>query len=110
MIKRFLCWFAVFGLSYLVQALGWAAQGTAFVWIHFGGIAVLTLLVFLFGDWMEDKVSHPVIGVLVGLAMVPMLYFPLFITQIAAEIFMIDFALAYQIMTFGQCLIDSKND
>ena len=110
MVKRFLVWFLVFGLSYLVQALGLVAQGTAFVWLHFGGFALGALFVVLFGGWALAKASRPAIAVLTCLSMIPVICFPLFITQIAAEIFAIDFVLAYQVMTFGQCLIDPDKD
>lgn len=112
MIKRFLGWFAVFGISYLIQSLGWADQGTAFVWLHFGCRALFVVLLILFGGWMISEATHPVIAFPTVLVMLVEVAIPLLATWAATAIFNIEFGVAYQIMTFGQCLIanDSNKD
>lgn len=112
MFKRFLGWFAVFGISYLIQALGWAEQGTAFVWLHFGCRTLFVVFLILFGGWMISKATHPVIAFPAVLIMLAEVAVPLLATWAATAIFDINFGVAYQIMTFGQCLIanDSNKD
>ncbi|MBR4111004.1 MAG: hypothetical protein IKK43_04895 [Clostridia bacterium] len=110
MIKRFLGWFVAFGISYLIQALGWADQGTAFVWLHFGFRALFVVFMILFGGWIISQVTHPVIAFPAVLIMLGEAAVPLLATWAATAIFNIEFGIAYQIMTFGQCLIANDSD
>ena len=108
MLRKFAWWFIVFGLSFLAQDLGWADQGTAFIWLELGGMAILIafiIIVCLFaGDGLGEKFGFSfVIAIIYAIS----LGIVLFATWGATKLFDIDFAVAFQIMTFGQCLCGS---
>ena len=105
MFKRFLGWFAFFGISYLIQAFGWTDQGTAFVWLHFGGRALFFISMTLFGGWMISKATHPVVAIPAVMVNIVEVGVPLLATWAATAIFNVNFGVAYQLMTFGQCLV-----
>lgn len=113
MLKKFALWFICFGLSFLVESFGWAEQGRAFLYIELGTvgllIAVLVLICLFGGTGALEKVGLPFILVIIyaittGIA--------LFATWGATKLFDVDFFVAYQIMSFGQCLCgnSSKKD
>ena len=113
MLKNFALWFICFGLSFLVESFGWAEQGRAFLYIELGTvgllIAVLVLICLFGGTGALEKVGLPFIFVIIyaittGIA--------LFATWGATKLFDVDFFVAYQIMSFGQCLCgnSSKKD
>lgn len=105
MLRKFVWWFIIFGLSFLVQSWGWTDQGTAFLWIKLGGtgllIAVIMLVCLVAGDGLGEKLGFSFILALVyGI----ILAITLFATWGATQLFDVDFNVAFQIMTFGQCL------
>ena len=113
MIKKFVVWFVWFGLSFLIESLGWTDQGRAFLYINCvvsGLIIVLIALGYLFGG----SSSLERLGVPIGL----MIFYAIAIgilllaTWGATKLFDVDFFVAYQIMSFGQCLCPapSKKD
>lgn len=108
MLRKFAWWFIVFGLSFLVEKLGWADQGTAFIWLKLIEMALLIvfiILVCLFaGDSLGEKLGFSfVIAIIYAIS----LGIVLFATWGATQLFDVDFAVAFQIMTFGQCLCGS---
>lgn len=112
MLRKFIWWFIVFGLSFLVQSWGWTTQGTAFLFIHLGGtvaiLALILLLCLFAGDGLGEKLGLSIVVVFIGAVI---LGITLFATWGATKLFPVEFTVAYQIMTFGQCLCgDSKKD
>lgn len=109
MIKKFITWFIVFGLSFLIEWFGWTSQGNAFMWLHLGfwGVIVAILaIISLFGGTKAIAIS----GILVFFTALS-LGIILFATWGATQLFGVEFTVAYQIMTFGECLsVNSKDD
>lgn len=105
MVKNFIGWFVVFGLSFLVQKLGWAEQGKAFLFIdliYFGFLIILSLMIASAGRRVSLVAKVSVIAVIstaIGIGI------SLFATWGASELFDIDFYIVYQIMSFGKCLV-----
>ena len=110
MLKKFALWFICFGLSFLVESWGWAEQGKAFMIIDLGAtgliIAILILICLLGGDGLGERLGIPLLLVL---AYVVKMAIILFATWAATQLFDVDFYVAFQIMTFGQCLCTSKS-
>ena len=109
MIRTFInlfIWFIVFGSSFLIQHLGWAEQGTAFIWIHIGTV----LLIALGTSFVSIAVKE--LGLLITIIGVFTLSLAvsLIATWVATQLFDISFVLAFQVMTFGQCLISNSNN
>ena len=113
MLRKFVFFFITFGLSFLVQHWGWTDQGTAFVWIYIGAITLITafiILICLFGgDGIGEKLG---LSFIVAIAYAILLVITLFATWVATKLFPVDFAVAFQIMSFGQCFCSntSKKD
>lgn len=109
MLRKFVRWFIFFGLSFLVQSWGWANQGTAFLWIHLGGtgliLAVIFLLCLVAGNGFGEKLGLSFIFAIIGAIILGV---TLFATWGATQLFDVEFTVAYQIMTFGQCLCGSS--
>lgn len=109
MLRKFLSFFIVFGLSFLVQHLGGTDQGTAFIWIDIGWtiliVAIMILICLVAGDGIAEKVE---ISFRIALVCVVELAICLFATWGATKLFHVDFAITYQIMCFGQCLCVEK--
>ena len=113
MLKNFALWFICFGLSFLVSdVFGWTEQGKAFLYINLGtGIIIILALIVIAiiagianGSVAEaNGISFLVVVVTAGL-----LAITLFATWGATKLFGINFYVAYQIMTFGQCLRTEK--
>ena len=110
MLRKFAQWFICFGLSFLVQNWGWTAQGTAFIWLHLIcklSLIIISLLLCLFvGEGFGEKFGLSFALALGGALVVGVI---LFATWGATQLFNIDFAVAFQIMTFGQCLCSSES-
>ena len=114
MLRKFALFFIAFGLSFIVQEFGWTDQGTAFIQIEIGGtillVAFIILVCLIAGDGIVEKLGYSfaiaiISAILLGIC--------LFATWGATKLFSIDFAVAFQIMTFGQCLCvntSKKND
>lgn len=94
-------------LSWFVASLGWAEQGEAFLYINLGVQVIITianvLLLIVEGavedeDLVDESISGLIITVII-----------LFATWVATQLFNVDYFVAYQIMTFGQCLSGSSN-
>ncbi len=109
MLRKFVGWFIVFGLSFLVQHWGWTDQGTAFLWIHLSGTVLLLALGLLIsliaGDGLIEKLGLSFLVVIMGAITLGV---TLFATWGATKLFAVEFTVAYQIMTFGQCLCESS--
>lgn len=110
MLVKFALWFICFGLSFLAESLGLAAQGTAFLFIDLGFtailIAFLSLFFFFGGDGLGERIGIPATLVgsfAIGLGIV------LAATWVATKLFPVDYCVAFQIMTFGQCLCSSSS-
>ena len=108
-LRKFAKWFIVFGLSFLVQSLGWTSQGNAFLYLHLGStVIVLALILFMclfVGNGLGLGLSFIVVilgAVILGIT--------LFATWAATQLFHVEFTVVYQIMTFGQCLCGSSKD
>ena len=114
MLKKFAFWFITFGLSFLVSdVFGWTEQGKAFLYINLGASILLILfcIVLLVIAGLADGCSAEANGIsfLLVLITAGILAIVLFATWGATKLFNVDFFVAYQIMTFGQCLCtDSK--
>ena len=105
MLRKFALFFITFGLSFLVQSFGWTDQGTAFLWIDIGVttllIALIILICLLAGDGVGEKLG---LSIIVAVIYAVELGICLFATWGATKLFNVDFAVAFQIMSFGQCL------
>lgn len=98
MFRKFLFWFICFGASHIIQNIGFAGQGKAFMYIYLG-LDIIYLLVVIFTGYdalnenEKDQASYSFKEVLLA--------FPM--SWVSSKLFDIDFYLAYQIMTFGRC-------
>ena len=114
MLKKFALWFICFGLSFLVSdVFGWTEQGKAFLYINLGtGILIILVLIVILviaGLASGSAAEANGISFLAISVTAVTLAITLFATWGATKLFGIDFFVAYQIMTFGQCFcIDSK--
>ncbi len=109
MLKKFAFWFICFGLSFLVSdVFGVTEQGKAFLYIHLGaGIIVFLVAIVILviaGLASGNAAEANGISFLVVLVTAGALAITLFATWGATKLFDVDFFVAYQIMTFGQCL------
>ena len=109
MLKKFALWFICFGLSFLIESWGWTEQGKAFLYIDLGAtglIIVVAILVCLFaGDGLGERIGLPLIMALLYAGIIIVI---LFATWGATQLFDLDYYVAFQIMTFGQCLCSSS--
>ncbi len=116
MLKKFALWFICFGLSFLVSdVFGWTEQGKAFLYINLGArilMIIAFIVIFIITGIDSGSVAEANgISFLLVLVTVVSLAIILFATWGATKLFGIDFFVAYQIMTFGQCLCtDSKKN
>lgn len=111
MLKKFAFWFICFGVSFWVSdVLGWTEQGKAFFYINLGtGILAITVNLVIAGLASGNTAETNKISFRGVFAMAVALTIILFTTVGATKLFGIDFFVAYQLMTFGQCLCtDSK--
>lgn len=109
MLKKFVMWFVVFGLSFLVSdVFHWTEQGKAFLYINLGVavviILVLAVVLVIGGLAMRESAEANAISFLLVLVTAGIVAITLFATWGATKLFGVDFYVAYQIMTFGQCL------
>lgn len=117
MLKKFATWFIVFGLSFLVSdVFGWTEQGKAFIYINLGVSIIIIIglvIVLIIAGLVRREVAWAnTVSFVIVLVKAGKVAFILFATWGATKLFGVDFYVAYQIMTFGQCLCDSssKND
>lgn len=112
MLKKFALWFICFGLSFLVQSWGWTEQGKAFLYINLGVsvLSVVALIAILIIAALANGFAAEAGGVsfLAVLITAGAIAITLFATWGATKLFDVDFYVAYQIMTFGQCLCTSN--
>lgn len=114
MFKKFAVWFICFGLSFLVSnVFGWTEQGKAFLYINLGTnifiILALIVILIIAGSNIVNVLEGFGLSFLIVLYTVVTIAIILFATWGATKLFNVDFLVAYQIMTFGQCLCtDSK--
>lgn len=111
MLKKFALWFIYFGLSFLVESFGWAEQGRAFLYIECGAIglaiALLVLICLFCGSGALERLGLSIVVVIIYAVFVGI---TLFATWGATKLFDVDFFVAYQIMSFGQCLCSSSSE
>ena len=111
MILKFFVWFVVFGLSFLMEELGFAEQGMAFICIHiFASCLIVIVYIFISiyaSKGTGERIVFPLL--IVGMYMLTIAII-LFATWGATKLFGVDFFVAYQIMTFGQCLCSNSKD
>lgn len=111
MLKKFTLWFIYFGLSFLVESIGWAEQGKAFLFIYLGAIGLIIALLILgyifTGNGLGERIGIPIIAVVLYGAVIAII---LFATWGATKLFNVDYYVAFQIMTFGQCLCFSNGE
>lgn len=109
MLKKFALWFICFGLSFLASdVFGLTEQGKAFLYINLGAniLIIVAFIVILVITGLVSGIAAEANGIsfLVVLVTAGALAVTLFATWGATKLFGIDFFVAYQIMTFGQCL------
>lgn len=104
MLRKFAMWFIIFGVSFLAQNLGWADQGTAFIWLELIGHVVI-FIVFIASLFAGDGGFT----ILIAINEVISLGIIFLATWGVSKLFDVDFAVAFQIMTFGQCLCVSSS-
>ena len=113
-LKKFALWFICFGLSFFVEFLGFAEQGKAFLFINLGAniLIILVVIALLIISGIGNGLTVPFTGVsfLVVLVTAASIAFILFATWGATQLFDVDFYIAFQIMTFGQCLCSSSSN
>lgn len=116
MLKNFVRWFIIFGLSFLVANVsGQVSQGQAFLYLNLGiGIFfILVLIVLLLIAGLISGATGEATGVslLVVLITIGAVFLNLFLAWAVAKLFHLDFYLAYEIFTFVSCLIpNNKKD
>jgi len=105
MISRIVSFFFFFGVSHKIESFGWSNQGDAFVNITIG-LPVFLCILYLFGlavasasnKHIKKIKSTTVIYLIVSIIII------YFASQMAANLFNIEFTTAYQLMFFGRCL------
>lgn len=110
MLKKFSYWFIIFGLSYLVaDVFGWTDQGRAFMYLSLGGFAALmlifTLIILIAGVAVKEKLIAFTGGSSIILITIIAVAIELFATWGATKLLHVDFFIAYQLITFGACLV-----
>ena len=109
MLKKFAVWFIYFGLSFLFESWGWAEQGKAFLIIYLvatGLVMAGVILIWIFdGDELGERVGMSLVSALLYTGR---MFIILFATWCAAQLFAVDYYVAFQIMSFGQCLCSSS--
>ena len=114
MLKKFVLWFICFGLSFLISGVfGWTKQGKAFLYIHLNAGIIFVLaytVIYIIVSFAKKCVTAEMgaISVITILVTVVSLAIILFATWGATQLFDIDFFVAYQIMTFCQCLCSNS--
>lgn len=114
MFKKFVTWFILFGLSFLVSnVFDWTEQGKAFLYIHLGIdvviLLVLALILVIGGIATREAEANGISFVLV-LVTAGILAITLFATWGSYKNFWCRFLCLCQIMTFDQCLCPRKKD
>ena len=108
-IGKFVAWFITFGLSFLAAEWELAEQGRAFFFtsLSMDVLMVLVLLVLMLIAAISDgdiRTEASIVSVVAILALLFEIAAVLFATWGATKLFDVDFYVAYQLMTFGQCL------
>ncbi len=102
MLKNFVKWFVIFGVSFLLQILTGIEQGKAFCMIFLALLALKLLIAIIGASSITGKTGKVTkIAILLGAVAVGII---LVSTWGATKLFNVDFYVAFQIMTFGQCL------
>ncbi len=112
MLRRLITWLVCFGLSFVVQSLGWAEQGKAFIWMHMGAMVLVAVSVaILFALTLRESFVILIGSALMtGLMSVISLLLPIGLAWVGSKLFDVDFYVVYQIMSLGACFIPNKND
>ena len=105
MLKKIGFWLVVFGLSFLVRNFGWTEQGKAFLYIYLGAAALIAVILLI--------IYHSALGWAASIFLILVTILSMALSLVASwgatKLFDVDFYVAYQIMTFGQCLVYSSN-
>ncbi len=114
MFKKFALWFLCFALSILVSYIfRWTEQGKAFLYINLGAQILVVLCEILISVGIVSKFAGSfntrVVSVICIIGIIIQILIILFATWGATKLFDVDFFVAYQIMTFGQCLCSSSD-
>ena len=109
-VFNFFWWFVAFGLSFLVASLGWTEQGKAFLFIELGGTILITLVLILLLLILSNSIFEKIGITFLSIFVIPFeIALALLATWVATKLFDVDFFVAYQIMSFGQCLCVSHS-
>ena len=102
-------WFAVWGISWILSMIwGIANQGNIFVWLHIGSILMyyfLLMIMSLIVGGKGEKLQFPFLqpSIVVLLIIVGLL-----ISWGASQLYEVNFALAYQLVSLGQSMTIPK--
>lgn len=110
MLEKFAAWFICFGVSFLAQSCWGTEQGKAFLYIHIGVsvfFVFLPIVLMLISGKGRNLSVPSSIMVLVTAAVIAV---SLIVTWGASKLFNVDFYVAYQIMTFGQCMCSNQKE
>ena len=112
MLKRLAVWFTFFVVSFWVERMGWAEQGKTFLYISLSTIILTVLICIVLLEYDHFINNCPFVNgekffqvILFALICIPII---LFAFWIATKFFNVNFYVAYQILTLGQCLYISK--
>lgn len=110
MLKKWTSLFICFGLSFLVESLGWAEQGKAFLLISLGATGLI--LAYLTLSYISKSNNSPRRRItfleITAIFYVIFIAISLFATWGFAKLFNADFHVTYQIMAFILCLIPNR--
>ena len=110
MLSNIISWFVVLGLSYLVEAIGLANQGTAFILIYCFSAPILICL-FLFISSKNLFGSCPGKILLFIFLFICIVTYPvIFLSFAVSKLFNIEFAIVFQIVTFVACFFVRTNN
>ena len=105
MLREFFWWFVFWGASILVQLMGVTDQGTAFVCIHLSCTILVWIVGVVYVGYFKEALRFgKEIQTYVTIEAVLEVVARIIATWGVTQLFDVNFAVAYQIITFGQCL------
>lgn len=105
MLVKFEIWFACFGLSFLIESAGGPKQEKAFLSIYLVVIGLFIALLSLVFIFVEDGLGERIRNLLIVTAVYGAeIAIILIATWGTTKLFNVDYYVAFQIMTFGNCL------
>lgn len=117
-LKNLVFWLVFYVVSLVVDRLGWAEQGETFFWLYFGfsvfialaGICLLAIAARNIEDNDERNEENGKITVINIVNTLIEIVILLCTIWLATLLFKLDFYVAFQIITFGQCLCVDEGD